>query len=145
MSTSNRIIKPGYESYQPVIAARQFALGQVPPHFYLHHLVKSRADLPDCLTSQRCYSLFTDLHIPIPIDLSFTTSAIDFGDWWSMWKTHVFQKTLGALLQQIDTEYEAPKGEVPSSIQYLFIILLDLLLILFIPFAATGRSGAPGS
>jgi hypothetical protein len=26
MSTSNRIIKPGYESYQPVIAARQFGL-----------------------------------------------------------------------------------------------------------------------
>jgi hypothetical protein len=33
MSTSNRIIKLGYESYQPVIAARQFGLGQVPPHF----------------------------------------------------------------------------------------------------------------
>jgi hypothetical protein len=27
MSTSNRIIKPGYESYQPVIAARQLGLG----------------------------------------------------------------------------------------------------------------------
>jgi hypothetical protein len=30
MSTSNRIIKPGYEFYQPVIAARQFGLGLVP-------------------------------------------------------------------------------------------------------------------
>ncbi|KAK1649524.1 hypothetical protein QYE76_067329 [Lolium multiflorum] len=28
MSTSNRIIKPGYESYQPVVAARQLGLGQ---------------------------------------------------------------------------------------------------------------------
>jgi hypothetical protein len=27
MSTSNRIIKPCYESYQPVIAARQLGLG----------------------------------------------------------------------------------------------------------------------
>jgi hypothetical protein len=27
VSTSNRIIKPGYESYQPVIAARQLGLG----------------------------------------------------------------------------------------------------------------------
>ena len=27
ISTSNRIIKPGYETYQPVIAARQFGLG----------------------------------------------------------------------------------------------------------------------
>ena len=35
MSTSNRIIKPGYETYQPVIAARQFGLGQVPPHFHI--------------------------------------------------------------------------------------------------------------
>jgi hypothetical protein len=32
MSTSNRIIKPGYEFYQPVIAARQVGLRQVPPH-----------------------------------------------------------------------------------------------------------------
>ncbi|KAK1682514.1 hypothetical protein QYE76_043362 [Lolium multiflorum] len=53
MSTSNRIIKPGYESYQPVVAARQFGLGQVSPHFFLHHLTESRADLPDVLTGQR--------------------------------------------------------------------------------------------
>jgi hypothetical protein len=53
MSTSNRIIKPGYESYQPVVAARQLGLGQVPPHFFLHHLTESRADLPDLVTSQK--------------------------------------------------------------------------------------------
>jgi hypothetical protein len=35
MSTSNRIIKPGYEFYQAVAAARQFGLGQVPPHFFI--------------------------------------------------------------------------------------------------------------
>jgi hypothetical protein len=78
MSTSNRIIKPGYEFYQPVLAAWQFGLGQVPPHFFLHYLTISRADLPDILTNQRCYSLFADLHIPIPVDLSFTSSAISF-------------------------------------------------------------------
>jgi hypothetical protein len=102
MSTSNRIIKPGYEFYQPVVAARQFGLGQVPPHFFLHHLTISRTDLPDTLTSQRCHSLFIDLHIPIPIDLSFTSSAIGFENWWLMWKTHVFRKALGPMLQQID-------------------------------------------
>jgi hypothetical protein len=80
MSTSNRIIKPSYEFYQPIIAAWQFGLGQVPPHFFLHHLTKSRADLPDILTSQKCYSLFNDLHLPIRVDLSFTSSAIGFED-----------------------------------------------------------------
>ena len=78
ISTSNRIIKPGYETYQPVIEARQFGLGQVPPHFHIHHLVESRADLPNGLTSSRCYSMFDNLHIPIPADLSFTPSSIDF-------------------------------------------------------------------
>jgi hypothetical protein len=81
MSTSNRIIKPGYESYQPVIAARQLGLGQVPPHFFLHHLTESRADLPNLITSQKYYSLFDDLHIPIPVDLSFTFSINSFGTW----------------------------------------------------------------
>jgi hypothetical protein len=52
MSTSNKIIKPGYESYQPVIAARQLGLGQVPPHFFLPHLIESRVDLPDLITNQ---------------------------------------------------------------------------------------------
>jgi hypothetical protein len=112
MSTSNRIIKLAYESYQLVIAARQLGLGQVPLHFLLHHLTESRADLPDLITSQKCYSLFDDLHIPIPVDLSFTFSINGFGTWWSMWKDHIFQKALGPMLQQIDAEYEASEGEV---------------------------------
>jgi hypothetical protein len=84
MSTSNRIIKPSYESYQSVVAARQLGLGQVPPHFFPHHLTKSRADLPDLITGQKCYSLFDDLHILIPVDLSFTFSINGFRTWWSM-------------------------------------------------------------
>jgi hypothetical protein len=98
MSTSNRINKLGCESYQPVIAARQLGLGQVPPHFFLHHLTESRADLPDLITSQKCYGLFDDLHIPIPVDLLFTFSINGFGTWWSMWKDHIFQKALGPVL-----------------------------------------------
>ena len=106
MSTSNRIIKPGYETYQPVIAAWQFGLGQVPPHFHIHHLVESRADLPD------------GLHIPIPADLSFDLSSIDFSTWWGMWKTHVFRRALGPLQQQIDPEYEIPEEEVLNPCTY---------------------------
>jgi hypothetical protein len=98
MSTSNRIIKPGHESYQSVVAPRQLGLEKVPPHFFLHHLTKSRADLPDLITSQKCYSLFDDLHSPIPIDLSFTFSINGFGTWWSMWKDHIFWKGLGPML-----------------------------------------------
>jgi hypothetical protein len=112
MSTSNRIIKPGYESYQSVIAARQLGPRHVPPHFFLHHLTESRADLPDLVTSQKCYSLSDDVHIPIPVDLSFTFSINGFGTWWSMWKDHIFRKALGPMLQQIDDEYEASEGEV---------------------------------
>jgi len=120
MSTSNRIIKPGYETYQSVIAARQFGLGQVPPHFHIHHLVESRADLPDGLTSSRCYNMFDNLHIPIPADLSFTPSSIDFCTWWGMWKTHVFRKALGPRLQQIDPEYVIPEEEVLNLCTYPF-------------------------
>jgi hypothetical protein len=115
MSTSNRIIKPGYEFYQRVVAARQFGLGQVPPHFLLHHFTSKSIDLPDAITTQRCYGLFSDLLIPIPVDLAFTSSAIDFENWWSMWKTHVFRKALGPMLQQIHAEYEIPEEEVSLS------------------------------
>jgi hypothetical protein len=81
-------------------------------------LTTNRTDLLDAVTTQRCYSLFLDLLIPIPVDLSFTSSAIYFENWWSMWKTHVFRKALGPMLQQIHTEYEAPEEEVLLSIQY---------------------------
>jgi hypothetical protein len=113
MSNSNRIIKPGYESYQPVIAARQFGLGQVSPHFFLHFLTESRADLPDVLTGQRCYSFFDALVIPIPHDLSFTSSTDDFEAWWAMWKTYAFRRALGPLLKQLDAEYVIPAEQVP--------------------------------
>jgi len=56
--------------------------------------------------------MFDNLHIPIPADLSFTSSSIDFCTWWGMWKTHVFRKALGPRLQQIDPEYVVPKEEV---------------------------------
>ncbi|KAK1661376.1 hypothetical protein QYE76_049535 [Lolium multiflorum] len=114
MSTSNRIIKPGYESYQPVVAARQFGLGQVSPHFFLHFLTESRADLPDILTSQRCYSFFDALVIPIPHNLSFTSSTDDFEAWWAMWKTHAFRRALGPLLKQLDAEYDIPAEQTST-------------------------------
>jgi hypothetical protein len=112
MSTSNRIIKPGYEFCQPVVAARQLGLRQVPPYFLLHFLTSNRVDIPDALTTQRCYSLFTDLPLSVPADLSLTSSAVDFDGWWLMWKTHVFRGALGPMLQRIHPEYEIPAGEV---------------------------------
>jgi hypothetical protein len=115
MSTSNRIIKLGYEFYQPVVAAWQFGLGPVPPHFLLHHLTSNWVELPDAVTIQRCHSLFSDLFIPILVDLSFISSAVGFEDWWLMWKTHVFRRALGPMLQQIHAEYEVPEEEVLPS------------------------------
>jgi hypothetical protein len=56
--------------------------------------------------------MFDDVHIPIPVDLSFTFSINDFGTWWPMWKDHIFWKALEPMLQQIDVEYEASEGEV---------------------------------
>jgi hypothetical protein len=136
MSTSNRIIKPGYESYQPVIAAWQLGLGQAPLHFFLHHLIERRADLPDLITNQKCYSLFHDLHIPIPVDLSFTFFNQRLQDLVVMWKDHIFRKALGPMLQQINAEYGAYEGEV-FSLRTLHDLSFNLSLNRLSPFAAT--------
>jgi hypothetical protein len=53
-----------------------------------------------------------------------------------------FSESLGAELQQINAEYEAPEEEVSSPILYFLMILLDSFLTPFISFAATGRSRA---
>ncbi|KAK1629371.1 hypothetical protein QYE76_003686 [Lolium multiflorum] len=46
--------------------------------------------------------------IPIPHNLSFTSSTDDFEAWWAMWKTHAFRRALGPLLKQLDAEYDIP-------------------------------------
>jgi hypothetical protein len=85
----------------------------VPLHFLLHHLTSNRVDLPNTVTTQRCYSLFS--------------SAVDFEDWWLMWKTHIFRRALGPMLQQIHAEYEIPEGEVlPSAYHFLLWTSLNL-------------------
>jgi hypothetical protein len=50
-----------------------------------------------------------------------------------MWKTHIFQKALGPVLQQINAEYEASEGEVfpPRSLHdLLFNFSLNCLSLL---------------
>jgi hypothetical protein len=38
-----------------------------------------------------------------------------------MWKTHIFQRALGPMLQQIHSEYEIPAGEVlPFALSFSF-------------------------
>jgi hypothetical protein len=59
------------------------------------------------------------------LNLSFTSSAIGFENWWSMWKTHVFRKTLGPMLQQIDADYETPEEEILPLVQYFFLTPLS--------------------
>ncbi|KAK1605955.1 hypothetical protein QYE76_029628 [Lolium multiflorum] len=53
-------------------------------------------------------SLPNSLFIPIPHNLSFTSSTDDFEAWWAMWKTHAFRRALGPLLKQLDAEYDIP-------------------------------------
>ncbi|KAK1651618.1 hypothetical protein QYE76_069423 [Lolium multiflorum] len=55
-----------------------------------------------------CYSFFDALAIPVPHNLSFTSSTDGFESWWPMWKTHAFRRALGPLLKQIDAEYDIP-------------------------------------
>ena len=119
MSTSNRITKPGYEFYQPVIAARQFGLGQVPPYFFLHRLTQCRADLTEAIVAGRCYNFFDALTIPISHDLAFTSSTHGFEQWWSMWNTHIFRRALGPMLKQIDDDYNIPADQVLLTVKFL--------------------------
>ncbi|KAK1664000.1 hypothetical protein QYE76_052159 [Lolium multiflorum] len=62
----------------------------------------------------RCYSFFDALVIPIPQNLSFTSSTDDFDAWWGMWKTHVFRRALGPLLKQLDAEYNIPAEQTST-------------------------------
>ena len=45
-----------------------------------------------------------------------------------MWKTHVFRRALGPLLQQIDSEYVIPEEEVLNLYTYPFRVLYQFLL-----------------
>ncbi|KAK1612123.1 hypothetical protein QYE76_035796 [Lolium multiflorum] len=78
-------------------------------------VMSSRADLPDIITAQRCYTFFDALAIPIPHDLRFSFTTDGFETWWSMWKTHVFRKALGPLLRELDAEYDIPADQAEET------------------------------
>ncbi|KAK1601587.1 hypothetical protein QYE76_017260 [Lolium multiflorum] len=82
------------------------------PH---NRIILLRADLPDIITAQRCYTFFDALAIPIPHDLRFSFTTDGFETWWSMWKTHVFRKALGPLLRELDAEYDIPADQAEET------------------------------
>ena len=83
MSTSNRINKLGYESYQPVLAARQLGLNQTSPRLIIHEKIQSRADIADSLVATKAYSIFSDLELNIPDTMEFVYTADGFNTWWN--------------------------------------------------------------
>jgi len=122
MSTGNRITKPGFKAYQPVVAACQLGLNQIPPSFIIHENFQSRADLTKRLTAHRVYGLFSELVIPIPCDLEFTYSSEGFDTWWSHWKAHLFHGPISVFMISIDPSYVPAQEEleeipVPKNIE----------------------------
>lgn len=111
MSTGNRITKPGFKAYQPVVAACQLGLNQIPP-FIIHENFQSRADLTKRLTAHRVYGLFSELVIPIPCDLEFTYSSEGFDTWWSHWKAHLFHGPISVFMISIDPSYVPAQEEL---------------------------------
>jgi hypothetical protein len=123
MSSANRTVKPGYEAYQPVLMARQFGLGQVPPYLFINHLTQVRADLPNGLAAVKCYSCFDNLQVSIPPDTNLCFTTDGFGTWWSLWKSHVFWRQLGARLLAIDRNYHVREEEVKANLILLYSTL----------------------
>ncbi|KAK1670846.1 hypothetical protein QYE76_059005 [Lolium multiflorum] len=70
------------------------------------------AELPDLLTSHRCYTFFDALTLPIPHNLRFSSTTDGFETWWSMWKTHVFWRALGPQLKQLDAAHEISADQI---------------------------------
>ncbi|KAJ1257294.1 hypothetical protein BS78_K109200 [Paspalum vaginatum] len=105
MSTSNRINKPGYESYQPVLAARQFGLNQTSPRLIIHEKIQSRAELTDSLVASKAYTIFFDLRLQVPDNLEFVYTSDGFNSWWGYWRSHLFQGVFASALVAIDPEY----------------------------------------
>ncbi|WVZ93361.1 hypothetical protein U9M48_039348 [Paspalum notatum var. saurae] len=56
MSTGNRINKPGYESYQPILTTRQLGLNKTSPRLIIHEKIQSRADISDSLVATKDHS-----------------------------------------------------------------------------------------
>jgi len=111
MSTSNRINKPGYESYQPVLAARQFGLNQTSPHLLIHEKTLPRGILTEGFVASKVYNLFSEIKLQVPCDLEFSYSTDGFS-WWEYWKPHLFRCNLTSALQAIDSAHPAPTEEV---------------------------------
>ncbi|OEL15067.1 hypothetical protein BAE44_0023914 [Dichanthelium oligosanthes] len=141
MSSANRIMKPGYESYQPVIATRHLGLVQIPPYFFIHSLFETRADLPDIVTAHHAYKLFTNLEIPIPFDLELVSASFEFQGWWSFWKSHLFRLALGPQLMSFTLFEEFCRMTCMTTTVKIMVILQMHLMEVFISDGLTEFTG----
>ena len=114
MSTSNRINKPGYEAYQPVLAARQLGLNQTSPRLIIHEKIQSRVDIAESLVATKAYSIFSNLELSVPNTMEFVYTTDGFNRWWNFWRPHLFHNAVASALLAINPEHETTPEEVIS-------------------------------
>jgi hypothetical protein len=82
-----------YEFYNPMVAARQCGLGQVPISLYLHKLLESRGMVPSALVMSKALEIELPnlgdcdrLHLNAFVHINFQT-------WWQEWAAHIFHQS----------------------------------------------------
>lgn len=137
--TSNNIIKPSYESYQPVVVARQFGVGQVPPTFTSTswpNVEPTFLILSLPIGATHCSRTWRSLFLSTYHSLLQLTTSVHGRECGSIMFSRM---ALGPLLQQIDVNYEALDGEV-LFLTALLWSLIPLITIFCSSFAAVGRT-----
>jgi Protein of unknown function (DUF1165). len=105
-----------YEFYNPMTAARQCGLGQLPISLYLHKLLESRGTIPSALIMSKALEIELPnlgdcdrLHLNAFIHINFQT-------WWQEWAAHIFYQSarfyVTELIQGISPQ--VPDEPIPS-------------------------------
>lgn len=106
-----------YEFYNPITAARQFGLGQLPIGLYFHQLLENKGTVPLALLMSKVLSIkiptlgdCDQLNLNIFMHTSFQT-------WWREWASHIFHQSAKFYLTELISNIspQVPDAPIPST------------------------------
>jgi len=108
MSTGSFLLGnlPTYEFYNPSFVARQFGLGQLPPHLFFKGILRPREGISEVMEASSVFQLGSDLpslYLHVWTRVNFSSNL--FNSWWQEWRSHLFSGLVHPRCIALDGEF----------------------------------------
>lgn len=109
-----RSISLSYAFYNPMVAARQCGLGQLPISLYFHRLLESRGTVSSALIMSKILEIETPTLGACDRLCLNAFIHFNFQTWWHEWATHIFHQSAKFYLTELIHNISPQVPDVPA-------------------------------